>query len=96
MSDTNIFLIIIFFSVPDTLFDYTKNKLQGSLHEGLDCPVCKRTWSIYELVVYCNMSEDEKNFFLRVAHLNKCNANELRAYEIDGMNSLCNLTQKTR
>lgn len=76
------------FTVPDTLFDYTKNKLQGSLHEGLDCPVCKRTWSIYELVVYCNMSEDEKNFFLRVAHLNKCNANELRAYEIDGFDEL--------
>lgn len=84
MFDINIFLIIIFFLVLDILFDYIKNKLQGSLYEGLDCLVCKRIWSIYEFVVYCNMLEDEKNFFLWVVYLNKCNVNELCVYEIDG------------
>lgn len=66
------------FTVPDTLFDYTIDKLQGNLHAGLNCPRCDEFWSIYELVVYCNMSEDEKNFFLRVAHLNERNAKKLQ------------------
>lgn len=61
------------FTVPDTLFDYTKDYLQASLRAGLDCPGCGTTWSICELVVYCNMSEDEKQFFLRVANLNERN-----------------------
>lgn len=77
------------FTVPDTLFDYTKVNLQGSLHPGLNCPVCGRSWSIYELVVYCNMSEDEKNFFLRVALLNERNARELQSHEqIDRIDAL--------
>lgn len=80
-------MIFIFFSVPDTLFDYTIDKLQGNLHAGLNCPRCDEFWSIYELVVYCNMSEDEKNFFLRVAHLNKRNAKKVREND-DGIDAV--------
>lgn len=80
----HIFHDFMFFKVPDTLFDFTKDNLQGSLDAGIKCPVCKvNTWSIFELVVYCNMSEDEKKFFLRVANLNEHNK-KLRA-EVEGI-----------
>lgn len=61
-----------FFTDPETLFVWTKEKLPGGLHSGLPCPRCpSMLWGIDELKEKCNMSEDEKMFFTNVAILNE-------------------------
>ena len=57
-------------TVPETLFDWVKDKLPGSGDVGLQCPKCSDVWE-EELIEKCNMSEDEKLFLNRVLEVNE-------------------------
>nr|XP_022291581.1 uncharacterized protein LOC111102924 isoform X1 [Crassostrea virginica] len=59
------------FTVPETLFDWVKDKLPGSGDVELQCPRCSDVWEEEELVEKCNMSEDEKLFLNCVLEVNE-------------------------
>ncbi|XP_078323690.1 uncharacterized protein LOC111102924 isoform X3 [Crassostrea virginica] len=59
------------FTVPETLFDWVKDKLPGSGDVELQCPRCSDVWEEEELVKKCNMSEDEKLFLNCVLEVNE-------------------------
>lgn len=69
-------LYIIFFlrTAPNSLFDWTKEKLPGALTEGLPCPKCSKIWNIDDLIEKCKMSPDERLFFKSVEIIIKQNA----------------------
>lgn len=59
---------------PNTLLNWTKEKLPGALTEGLPCPRCYTIWDIDELIQRCKMSPDEQLFFKSVEIIIKRNA----------------------
>lgn len=66
------------FTSPDSLYEWTKEKLPCGTDKGLLCPRCRRwRWEIDELIEKCNMSQDETIFFKQVASLNERTAEEL-------------------
>lgn len=68
---------ILFFLLriaPNSLFDWTKEKLPGALTEGLPCPKCSKMWNIDDLIEKCKMSPDERLFFKSVEIIIKQNA----------------------
>lgn len=67
-----------FFVAPDSLYEWTKEKLPYGTDKGLFCPKCRCwRWEIDELIPKCNMSRDEIIFYKQVASLNERTANEL-------------------
>lgn len=60
-----------YLTVPETLFDWVKDKLPGSGDVELQCPRCSDVWEEEELVEKCNMSEDEKLFLNCVLEVNE-------------------------
>lgn len=66
------------FTAPDSLYEWTKEKLPCGTDKGLFCPKCRRwCWEIDELILKCNMSRDETIFYKQVASLNERTAKEL-------------------
>eukprot|EP00105_Crassostrea_gigas_P013165 XP_011429395.1 PREDICTED: uncharacterized protein LOC105329733 isoform X2 [Crassostrea gigas] len=61
-------------TAPNTLFDWTKEKLPGALTKGLPCPKCGKMWDVDELIQRCKMSPDERLFFKSVEIIIKQNA----------------------
>ncbi|XP_065927836.1 uncharacterized protein [Magallana gigas] len=61
-------------TAPNTLFDWTKEKLPGTLTKGLPCPKCGKMWDVDELIQRCKMSPDERLFFKSVEIVIKQNA----------------------
>lgn len=69
---------MVFFIAPDSLYEWTKEKLPCGIDKGLFCPQCRRwCWEIDELIEKCNMSRDETIFFKQVASLNERTAKVL-------------------
>lgn len=67
-----------FFVAPDSLYEWTKEKLPCGTDKGLFCPKCRCwRWEIDELILKCNMSRDETIFYKHVASLNERTAKEL-------------------
>nr|XP_034334911.1 uncharacterized protein LOC117692058 isoform X1 [Crassostrea gigas]XP_034334912.1 uncharacterized protein LOC117692058 isoform X1 [Crassostrea gigas]XP_034334913.1 uncharacterized protein LOC117692058 isoform X1 [Crassostrea gigas]XP_034334914.1 uncharacterized protein LOC117692058 isoform X1 [Crassostrea gigas] len=60
-------------TAPNSLFDWTKEKLPGALTEGLPCPKCSKMWNIDDLIEKCKMSPDERLFFKSVETIIKRN-----------------------
>ena len=44
-----------YLTVPETLFDWVKEKLPGSGDVELQCPKCSDVWEEEELIKKCNM-----------------------------------------
>lgn len=66
------------FTSPQSLYEWTKEKLPCGTDKGLFCPRCSSfRWEIDELIKKCKMSRDETIFFKQVAGLNERTANEL-------------------
>lgn len=61
-------------TAPNSLFDWTKEKLPVALTEGLPCPKCSKIWNIDDLIEKCKMSPDERLFFKSVETIIKRNA----------------------
>lgn len=61
-------------TAPNTLFDWTKEKLPGALTKGLPCPKCGKMWDVDELIKTSKMSPDERLFLKSVEIIIKQNA----------------------
>lgn len=69
---------LVVFTAPQSLYEWTKEKLPCGTDKGLFCPRCSSfRWEIDELIKKCKMSRDETIFFKQVAGLNERTANEL-------------------